>query len=448
MQSDFLSSITDPDLISVAPDPCERERVETRCEFLTGPAGSGKTFEIKRRIREDEKYGLLCSTTGISAVNLDTITLNSTLAYFDTDSLRSNYVSGRLHSKLREIVAAGHRHLVIDEVSMMDARQLDLIFDAVEEINEFKEEKLGLVVTGDFCQLPPVNAPFAFEANCWPQFAKNTTQLTKIWRQSAPGFLEGLALVRMGDGTRGVEVLQSAGVEFKTTIDTKFDGTTIMAKNDEAARYNKLRLASLQGEQIISAPRRWGRQKSEWKPEKELIPSPLVLRIGALVTVLVNDPPAFTYVNGDQGHVISYDPVMDTIEIELKRNGKRVLIPKIWRHVYDNEGPKAGEPVYRGEDPGGGPHGFPWYDGRKRQWVYGGIQYHPLRLGYAITTHRSQGLSLDAVQIDCRDHFFSSPGMLYVALSRARTAKGVRVVGRPEDFARRVKTAETVRRYL
>ncbi len=73
------------------------------CELLTGPAGCGKTYELKRRIRENDLYGVLVSTTGVSAVNLGTTTLNSLLGYFDTESLSDRYFSGVLGKRLHSI---------------------------------------------------------------------------------------------------------------------------------------------------------------------------------------------------------------------------------------------------------------------------------------------------------------------------------------------------------
>ena len=90
----------------------------------------------------------------------------------------------------------------------------------------------------------------------------------------------------------------------------------------------------------------------------------------------------------------------------------------------------------------------PKWDIRSRKWIVGGITYFPLRLAYATTVHKSQGLSLDNVQIDAYNHFLGSPAMAYVALSRARTPEGLRIVGDPDTFARKVKCHPEVLRWL
>src|SRR4026207_54339 len=81
------------------PDAVTPSAENTKVEFLTGPAGSGKTFTLKQRMAETPNYGVLAATTGVAAVNLDTVTINSLLGYFDTDSLKDRYTTGRPHQR-------------------------------------------------------------------------------------------------------------------------------------------------------------------------------------------------------------------------------------------------------------------------------------------------------------------------------------------------------------
>lgn len=180
---------------------------EVPCTFVTGVAGSGKTFLMKQRITEDPYYGKLTATTGIAAINLGTTALNSVLKFFDTDSMEEAFLNGWLESSIAKVAddaedetfieadeegefevtrkrVRGHRNLVIDEVSMLDAKQLDMIYQCAARVNERRswhgKEGFGIVLTGDFCQLPPVKAPWAFEAQCWPHFEASTERLTKV----------------------------------------------------------------------------------------------------------------------------------------------------------------------------------------------------------------------------------------------------------------------------
>src|ERR1700757_2022074 len=188
-------------------------------EFVTGAAGTGKSFMMKKRIEDAPGSAILCATTGVSAVNMDTVTINSVLSYFDTSSLIDKYIRGYLHQRLRKLAASTHQPLsiVIDEVSMMHAEQLDTIYKAVQEVNEGDESAapldypLGLVLTGDFAQLPPVKGRWAFQADCWPQFQAHINRLTKVWRQSDPGFLEAVNAARRGDGPATAAKLKSLG---------------------------------------------------------------------------------------------------------------------------------------------------------------------------------------------------------------------------------------------
>jgi hypothetical protein len=101
---------------------------EVPCEFVCGCAGTGKTYVVRERIANDPSYGLLCATTGIAAVNLgDAVTINSALRYFDTDDHRDNHLSGSLTRRLRDL-SEEYDRIIIDEISMMDAQQLTLIY--------------------------------------------------------------------------------------------------------------------------------------------------------------------------------------------------------------------------------------------------------------------------------------------------------------------------------
>jgi len=417
-----------------------------RTEFLTGAAGTGKTFTIKKRIEDDPGCAILCATTGVAAVNLDTVTINSVLGYYDTSSLIDKYVRGYLHQKLRKLAKSSSRPLdiVIDEVSMMHAEQLDTIYKAIQEVNygtesaEPLEHPLGLTLTGDFCQLPPVKGRWAFQADAWPEFAANVNRLTKIWRQSDPAFLDAINAARRGDGPTAAAGLRSLGANFSIAVDLDFDGTTIVAKNDEADRFNAQRLLKIKAPSFALQTVRSGVQSSEWKN----IPDRIILKPGALVMLLANKKGpmgcGFQYVNGDLAHVVEHSDsacltdwkgeeyAAEAVRVTSVRTGETFWIERIVREnkVRDEPGPSDPPILHIAED---------------GQYVIGTVDWFPMRLGYCSTVHKSQGLSLDRVQLDCRDGFFGAPSMAYVALSRARTVQGMRIVGGAELLARRVK---------
>lgn len=432
------------------------------CEFVCGVAGSGKTFAQVKAVAEDPSYGILSATTGIASVNLGAITIHSLLKYSDTRVLRDHFLTGALQRVLHPL-AKQYRRLIIDEVSMADAEQLDLWYRGVEEANRYVDvpEPMGITLVGDFAQLPPVKARWAFEASCWQRFAENTTRLTKVWRQDGGLFLDALNLVRRGDGDRGAELLAAAGARFETALDTEFDGTTILPRNDQVGRFNAMALDRMPGQKFRVTSRRWGQQRTEWgqsmRTKEWGIPPEVELKVGAYIMILANAPD-FEWVNGDCGWIVSGgrtyvmnsgDPV--PLTIKLVRTNKEIELYPLVRGVEHSDKPhdwpEHATRVPASEDDGSWiprPH----YRTRVKRYVTGQVEYFPLRLAYATSVHKSQSLTLDRVQVDFRNHFFSQPAMLYVALSRCRTLQGLRLVGQRETFVKHCNFDERIRQWL
>lgn len=452
------------------------QATSVHCNFNTGAAGTGKTFNEKKAIEENPNYGILCATTGIAAINLGATTLNSILKFYDTDSLRDRFNRGGLTATLHRI-GRKVKKLVIDEVSMMDGRQLDYIYQSMFQVNEYDDmagAPMGIVLTGDFAQLPPIKAKWAFEADCWEHFERNTNTLTKVWRQDNLQFLEAINAARSGKGQKCVEILKSIGVKFIPQQSGRFDGTTIMSKNDQVDNFNFSALMDVPGDAFGLKTQTWGDQAGEWKN----IPEILKLKEGALVMILANDTTGgFSYANGDTGHIQSKD-IDGTIWIKLKRNEATVPIRPITRYksARGDDAEKSLDKTFGSRDSNGEPQtwktdsmehifcesdccvsspglrysawGKPSYNCPSGSINIGAIKYYPIRLAYATTVHKSQGLTLDTCQIDCRDQFFGNPSMAYVALSRCRTPNGLTIVGTPDKLADRIKIEPKVKRWL
>lgn len=437
------------------------------CEFICGTAGTGKTFQQKALAAADTSRKL-CATTGIAAVNLgEGVTINSLLHFPDTSGLRIEYELGRLHAMLIRMTESGYTRIVLDEVSMLDGNALDIIQLAIDEVNEKRlgrgAEPIGLTLVGDFAQLPPVKAPFAFEARCWEKFEANTTMLTEPRRQADPDFVRALQAVRRGDVSGAMTYF---GARLTNRQIERFNGTTIFAKNDEVDRYNRLRLLDLHTDEVSFLNSRAGEQNSEWNKH---IPPRLELKRGALVMILANKREAqegipsiewpMLYANGDLGTLEDWTQH----EVEIPDPLYKPPKPKEGEQVKDEDWPRIKVPqavamvrlhrtdrvvqvghVHREKGEATGHKGVR----APREDITGWIDYLPLRVAYATTCHKSQGLSLDAVQIMFHSWFWQTPGMLYVALSRARTAEGLTLVGTPEQFKARIKTNPKVRRWL
>jgi ATP-dependent DNA helicase PIF1 len=402
--------------------------------FLTGLAGSGKSTLINEVDRQN--LGLLekCATTGIAAINLNSRTIHSLLKFYDVQSLKLSFMRGTLHKNL-SIIRKRASKILLDEASMFSADLLDLVVEAIDSVNdEHGGRNLGLWLTGDLVQLPPVNAPYVFESKYWDRFDSNTVKLDKIWRQQNKEFLDGINLIRAGKGSEAVQTLKSSGVTFASEIDDNFQGTTLVSTNAGVDIYNAKRLNMIRSPEIIVYPTYEGEESPEWK---RLVADKTTLKVGALVMILSNDTPNFTYANGDLGIIDSYNKKTQRFDVKLKRNGHVVSIGRIERLNLSDYRPRNAINGY-----------IPTRDPKTGMWIIGKVQFHPLRIGYASTIHKSQGLSLDAVQIDTSGGFFGSDSMAYVAISRAKTPEGLRLVGDPSTIARKIRINPLVHRYV
>lgn len=428
--------------------------------YVAGPAGTGKTWWAKALVASDPAAMVLAATTGIAAVNLgEGTTINALLKYYDLASLRDAFTGGWLEGQFKRLRRIGLKRIIIDEVSMLDGDQLTILCRALDNVNQDRvtgqtdpandDPEMGLILVGDFAQLSPVpgkndqgkNRPviFAFESPEWERFAKGTYKLQTIRRQADRAFIEGLLAVRRGDPVAALEVF---GPILQQTTEEHFPGTTILAKNDAVEKFNQLRLDKVPGERVQWQSRRWGKLRSEWggapKPPSDWqIPDLLKMKIGASVMILANkndaaigEMPQYRYVNGDQGTIEQVPTAGGNAWVKLARTQQVVQVEMLTRY---NE-----IPLEVGRTKALRAAGTPELisaDGKKE--IIGWVHYMPMRLAYASTVYKSQGLSLDKVQVNIRDHFFSHPGMLYVALSRARTLAGLRLVGSKEAFAAR-----------
>lgn len=406
--------------------------------FLTGQAGTGKTYLLRQHIERDPGFGVLAATTGIAAINLGagTPTIHSLLGFGSTEGAEDAYSSGSMLRKIRLIGDMGYRWIIVDEMSMLHYRVLQAILMGIDGYNDTYEGRqvMGLMLVGDFCQLPPVPGelyqggkvvmskqhkpvkeptPWTFKADCWPRFEQNIVKLTEVRRQSDVLFIEALNAARRGDGARTVELLKAAGANFKHLMNNSFDGTTIVATNDEVNRFNNLCLTKITGEEFWLTSERWYAKQyepSEWKN----VPDKAKYKVGSLVMILQNDQAAKgmprRYVNGDLGHVVKVhrhesnteedpfdigpndlvaankDGEVHAIEVKLLRTDETVVITKVSRPTYQlNEpdmdyippGPHKNR-IYRGKVPGM----------QRSVWILGELSYFPLRSAYATTVHK------------------------------------------------------------
>ena len=373
-----------------------------RSALLTGAAGTGKTHLLNNFIVQARKRGKKVSvtaTTGLAATHLGGNTIHSWSGIGVSDHLPNNFFE-RL-SKTRRDVISKTDVLIIDEISMLHDFRLDMIDKVLRTVRENDQPFGGiqLVMSGDFFQLPPVNRPneqgggFVVYSDAWQELQPAVLYLERQYRQNDDRLLEILTALRTGDVRRShVEALLA-----RTEIEPP-DGdiTELHTVNVDVDDINIQKLAELPGEERSYQQTTTGSKiYVENLQRSVLAPENLVIKLGALVMAVKNSPQKL-YANGSIGTVVDFEPLTEYPVVEF-RDGRRVtMVPDVWE-LRDGE--------------------------RKRA----SISQVPLRLAWAITVHKSQGMTLDAAKIDLRKAFVE--GMGYVALSRVRDLDNLYLYG-------------------
>ena len=373
-----------------------------RSALLTGAAGTGKTYLLNTFIAQARKRGKKVSvtaTTGLAATHLGGNTIHSWSGIGVSDHLPNNFFE-RL-SKTRRDVISKTDVLIIDEISMLHDFRLDMIDKVLRTVRENDQPFGGiqLVMSGDFFQLPPVNRPneqgggFVVYSDAWQELQPAVLYLERQYRQNDDRLLEILTALRTGDVRRShVEALLA-----RTEIEPP-DGdiTELHTVNVDVDDINIQKLAELPGEERSYQQTTTGSKiYVENLQRSVLAPENLVIKLGALVMAVKNSPQKL-YANGSIGTVVDFEPLTEYPVVEF-RDGRRVtMVPDVWE-LRDGE--------------------------RKRA----SISQVPLRLAWAITVHKSQGMTLDAAKIDLRKAFVE--GMGYVALSRVRDLDNLYLYG-------------------
>ena len=373
-----------------------------RSALLTGAAGTGKTYLLNTFIAQARKRGKKVSvtaTTGLAATHLGGNTIHSWSGIGVSDHLPNNFFE-RL-SKTRRDVISKTDVLIIDEISMLHDFRLDMIDKVLRTVRENDQPFGGiqLVMSGDFFQLPPVNRPneqgggFVVYSDAWQELQPAVLYLERQYRQNDEQLLKILTALRTGDVRRShVEALLA-----RTEIEPP-DGdiTELHTVSVDVDDINIQKLAELPGEERSYQQTTTGSKiYVENLQRSVLAPENLVIKLGALVMAVKNSPQKL-YANGSIGTVVNFEPLTEYPVVEF-RDGRRVtMVPDVWE-LRDGE--------------------------RKRA----SISQVPLRLAWAITVHKSQGMTLDAAKIDLRKAFVE--GMGYVALSRVRDLDNLYLYG-------------------
>ena len=372
--------------------------------FITGSAGTGKTYLLNlytQYLKERRVYPTIVAPTGIAASHLGGQTIHSFFSLGIRESIDDGYVEFLMEKKYLKTRFSKLKLLIIDEISMVSPE----LFSSMDMIlRGFKgtDAPFGgvqVVISGDFFQLPPVSKVpkekrFAWQSEAWKALALQTCYLQEKFRQDDERLIGILDDIRLGEISPTSESLLASRHEKELSTTTP---TRLYTHNLDVDRINQQELEKLEGQAKVFTCEHKGSEKNIEKIFKSsLVLETLTLKKGAVVIFIKNNAEA-GYINGTTGKVESFSPI-DNMPIVRTTEGKKIkLEPEDWS--LENDSGK----------------------------VTATVSQVPLRLAWAITIHKSQGMTLDAAEIDLSKTFESGQG--YVALSRIKNIEGLRLMG-------------------
>lgn len=371
--------------------------------FLTGAPGAGKTFVLNQYIKYLKEHDIavaVTASTGIAATHIGGVTIHSwsgigvrdNISDMEADALEGKKYLWQRYEKTKV--------LVIDEISMLSAGVLDSVNKVCKSFkrNQLPFGGLQIVLVGDFFQLPPITkkgeeTKFAFESSAWRELNPIVLYLTEQHRQEDDTLLSILGRIRRGDiEDEFVDLYDRMNAELPDTT----RATRLFTHNADVDGLNAQELEKLDGDEHYYEMETRGKENHVEKLVMScLSPEQLCLKRGAIVMCTKNNFEK-GYVNGTLGEVSDFEDGSD-YPIITTNDGRQITIePDEWS-IQDGDKTLAS------------------------------IEQVPLRLAWAITVHKSQGMSLDAAQIDLGRAFEFGQG--YVALSRVRTLAGLSLLG-------------------
>lgn len=373
--------------------------------LLTGSAGTGKTSVVKLfyQLKQDSSQSIaLTSTTGVSAVLLGGTTLHSYLGIGLGTNSTEKLVKKIMASYFYRTRWLKLNTLIIDEVSMLSPELFDKLELMARLVRVLDSDKpfggIQLILSGDYLQLPVVkNSHFCFEADSWVSCAPKVCYLQEIVRQADPVFQACLNEVRTASlSQQTIDTLKECERN-DLSNDLGIRPTRIYPINASVDKINTRELSQLKGEQkqyemeVKIHKAKYLDQIARYKKSIKAVED-LVLAQNAQVMLLANLDIDDGMVNGSRGVVVSF---VEDIPMVRFMNGKEKLIDYYAWEIEEIDIKVAT------------------------------IYQIPLKLAYACTVHSSQGLSLDCVEISMKRIF--EYGQAYVALSRVRNLKGLKI---------------------
>jgi len=371
--------------------------------LLTGPAGAGKTFVLNQFIRlakAEGKHVSVTATTGLAATHLGGTTIHAWAGIGVADFLPQGFAEHMAKGR-REIIEKTDV-LIIDEISMLHDYRLDMVDEACRLVRR-KDEPFGgiqVVMSGDFFQLPPINrgdgraGGFVVSSRVWQELDPTICYLQEQHRQDDEDLLDILNALRAGDIRRHHAEKLLARTEAMPPEDVVL--TELHTVNIDVDRLNETRLSELGGDELFYTQTTTGSANYVENLQRSVLaPATLRLKQGALVMAVKNASDR-KYANGSIGEVIDFAPDTEYPIVKFRNGSTVAMVPDTWE----------------------------LRDGDKKR---ASITQIPLRLAWAITVHKSQGMTLDAARMDLRKAFVE--GMGYVALSRVKNLSNLYLTG-------------------
>lgn len=381
--------------------------------FITGSAGTGKSFLLQYLKRNYLSSGLhITASTGIAAINVGGQTIHSWsgigLGNLPIEQLIRNFSTAKFARLRRKIKTTNM--LAIDEISMISAKTLDLLNELFQDIRKSKKAFGGMqvILFGDFLQLPPIdrnpesqNYDFCFHSKAWEELNLKSIILDKAFRQNDEHFVNLLNNIRIGKlNEDDIEILES---RFNLSDnDNLVKPTILVTHNAQMESINKKALAEISDEsKFYEAKFSGDLSKIENLRKNCIAHEKLELKKGCQVMMLKNTYQKDGVINGSLGVVRNFSR-KDYPVVEFKNGATIIISPEDWAlEKYDNE--------------------------KEDLVTEAKMTQIPLIPSWAITIHKSQGMTLDKIKCDLTRSF--SDGQIYVALSRVKTLEGLYIEG-------------------
>lgn len=374
--------------------------------FLTGSAGTGKTYVLNQYISYLKKHKVpvaITASTGIAATHMRGTTIHAWSGIGIKDKITRSEIKKNLMTKKYLVNAIEKTDvLIIDEISMLHRNQLDMVNEVLKVIKQEITPFGGMQVifAGDFFQLPPVSKTgesnrekFAFMSAAWQEAAPVVCYLTEQFRQTENSLNQILEEIRSGDVSHNSIRLLRETINNKPTIEP----TKLFTHNLDVDQINNEELLKIKGtSKTFTAEKKGNPKLMEVFVKSLIVPEKLILKKGAKVMFLKNIHEK-GIMNGSLGIVHDFEAEEGFPVVKLS-DGKMIIArPESWS-IVNEKGSNVVE-----------------------------FKQVPLRLAWAITVHKSQGMTLECAEIDLSKTF--EPGQGYVALSRLRDLEGMRLLG-------------------